>query len=361
MDTVKFFLGANTPNGFYSLFNELYDPFTDWQMYIIKGGPGTGKSTLMKAVAEEAENRGYYVERIYCSSDPSSLDGVIIPELKTSIADGTSPHIIEPVFPGVCEHIINLGECWDIKKLSDNTVKIKMISNTNSAAHKKCVKYMRAAKLIESEIDKCTNSNIDFEKLERYVKRFSDNYLLKCDNNNLMVKYRFLSSLSPSGIFIMEETISNYCDKIVVFKDSANLSQFLMNSIKNEAASKNINMIICKCPMNSENKIDHIIFPELRLGVFTSNSYHKIKGDKTVSTSRFIKKKNTLEHKNSLAFLKKTKSEIINEAIEALKSAKSAHDILESYYIDAMDFNKVNDIKNKIINDIFNVSRETLN
>ena len=37
------FLGANTPIGFVSLFDELYDPYQEQHLYIIKGGPGCGK------------------------------------------------------------------------------------------------------------------------------------------------------------------------------------------------------------------------------------------------------------------------------------------------------------------------------
>lgn len=353
MNSVKFFLGANTPEGFYSLFNELYNPYTDWQMYILKGGPGTGKSTLIKSVAKEAENRGYYVERIPCSSDSSSLDGVIIPDIKTAIADGTSPHIIEPVFPAVCEHIIDLGSCWDKNKLKNDTSKIKMISMTNSAGHKKCVRYMKAAKLLDDEMNKYIQNAINYSKIDRFVKRISDTYLFSSDKDSFTTKNRFLSSLSPQGICIMEDSIKEYCNKTIVIKDFSNISNIVIEKIVNEAIEKKINMIVCRCPMNPLHKIEHVIFPDLKLGIFTSNTYHSIKGDKTISTSRFIDKNIISKHKNSITFIKKAKGEMIDEAIEALKSAKSAHDILESYYIDAMDFNKVNNIKNNVILEIF--------
>jgi Cdc6-like AAA superfamily ATPase len=58
---MSYFLGANTPYGFYSLFNELYNPDSDDKIYLIKGGPGTGKSSIMKRVASEAEKNGYDV------------------------------------------------------------------------------------------------------------------------------------------------------------------------------------------------------------------------------------------------------------------------------------------------------------
>lgn len=87
-----FFLGANTPQGFVSRFDQLADANDGWREFVIKGGPGTGKSSLMKKVAEHAGGRCSHVELIHCSSDVDSLDGVILGDIKTSIADGTAPH-----------------------------------------------------------------------------------------------------------------------------------------------------------------------------------------------------------------------------------------------------------------------------
>ncbi len=53
------------------------------------------------------------IEYILCSSDPHSLDAVLFHDLKIAIADGTSPHVIEPMFPGVCERVVQLSDCLD--------------------------------------------------------------------------------------------------------------------------------------------------------------------------------------------------------------------------------------------------------
>ncbi len=89
---LHYFLGANTPQGFVSRFDQLADASDGWRAFIVKGGPGTGKSTLMKRIISKVEERCPQIEMIHCSSDVDSLDGVIIPAIKTSIADGTAPH-----------------------------------------------------------------------------------------------------------------------------------------------------------------------------------------------------------------------------------------------------------------------------
>ena len=89
---LTYFLGANSYRGFHSLYEDLvYSPMID-RLYIIKGGAGCGKSTFMKLIAEAAADKGLDVERVLCSGDPESLDGIFIPRLRIAYVDGTAPH-----------------------------------------------------------------------------------------------------------------------------------------------------------------------------------------------------------------------------------------------------------------------------
>ena len=122
--TTEFFLASSTTEGFFSVFKDLYDPKEGWFCYILKGGPGTGKSTIMKKINLKAMENGIKSELIHCSSDPDSLDAIILPELKIAVADGTAPHVLEPMYPGVSDSIINLGEAWNKKSLYKSKDKI---------------------------------------------------------------------------------------------------------------------------------------------------------------------------------------------------------------------------------------------
>ena len=62
----------------------------------IKGYPGTGKSSMMKKLAQEAANRGFDVQLVWCGLDANSIDMVILPELKFCIFDSTEPHVYFP-------------------------------------------------------------------------------------------------------------------------------------------------------------------------------------------------------------------------------------------------------------------------
>lgn len=112
MKQTHFFLGANSAEGFYGLYDQLLDARL-YDLIILKGTPGCGKSTFMRRVAAALEERGLETVYIHCSGDPDSLDGVIFPAIGTAIVDGTAPHVLEPRYALAHERYVDLSQCCD--------------------------------------------------------------------------------------------------------------------------------------------------------------------------------------------------------------------------------------------------------
>ena len=54
-NTTHFFLGANSGRGFQSLFPQFCAPQRHYDLLVLKGGPGAGKSTMMKTIGAAME------------------------------------------------------------------------------------------------------------------------------------------------------------------------------------------------------------------------------------------------------------------------------------------------------------------
>ena len=126
----SYFAASNTGDGFVNYYDLVFAP--DERIYILKGGPGTGKSYFLKEVGKAAEMRGLEHEKYYCSSDPDSLDGIRIPALGIAFWDGTAPHTVDPRVPGAREEILNLGQFWQGEKLREHRDTIMALSEKKS-------------------------------------------------------------------------------------------------------------------------------------------------------------------------------------------------------------------------------------
>ena len=132
----------NSYGGFVSHYR---DCFAQERRYIIKGGPGCGKSTLMRRIAHEAEQRGLEVEYYDCSSDPGSLDGIVLPSLDIAMFDGTAPHEEAADAPGWRDNLIDLGAYWDSKILRDHQDEIILLSEKKTEAYRGAYRYLGMA------------------------------------------------------------------------------------------------------------------------------------------------------------------------------------------------------------------------
>ena len=353
---INYFLGANTGNGFYSLFDELYSPTENWRAYIIKGGPGTGKSGLMRAVALAAEEKGLKTERIFCSSDPSSLDGVIIPEIKTCIADGTSPHVLEPKYPGAIEEIVNVGDCWDGAVLRKNAKGIIEKSTECTACHQRCIRFMSAFTTIVNDDERLILPCVDREKVQNFAERTAVRELGMPRGDKIgKISRRFLSAVTPNGITCFQETVYDQCDRVIMIDDDRGaVSSFMLSLLAKKATESGFDVTVCPCVSNPVKKIDHLIIPEKRLCFFTQNSCHALpkEPDRIVNVKRFLNAENMKEHKARLSFNKRAASDLLDEAVLSLSNAKVIHDELEQFYISAMDFDAVDALTRKTVKKI---------
>ena len=348
---MKYFLGTNSSIGFFSLFDELYDPFEDSKAYIIKGGPGTGKSGLMKKVAKKAQQEGVECELIYCSSDPESLDAIILPQMKVCIADGTAPHIVEPKFPGCVEQIINLGEFWDADKLRANADEIKALTVENSGYHQRAQRFLKASSALLSDSRKIVSQYTDYEKLINYSVRLARREL-GCVAVGKKAKKRMLSAITPNGLMTFESTIKNMCERIVLIDDCiGDTSERILKLMAEYAQGCGYGAIVCPSP-TFVTGIDQVLVPELSLAFVREQTVEDVLPIKKIHARRFMDSVGIKDHKYRMRFNKKAGNDLQDEAIKLLKSAKKTHDKLESFYIEAMNFDAVDDKTNKLIRDL---------
>ncbi len=158
------FFGGSTPRGQIDYIPNITEDIDT--RYFLKGRPGTGKSTMLKKIAEKAHAQGNDIEIYHCGFDPDSLDMLLFPELKLCIFDSTSPHEYYPSRESdqvidMYSKLITPGtdELYD-KELADITARYKAFTGEGIA-------YLASAKTSLEKLEQIYNDATDFYVIDR--------------------------------------------------------------------------------------------------------------------------------------------------------------------------------------------------
>ncbi|NMB07608.1 MAG: ATP-binding protein [Tissierellia bacterium] len=344
----RMFPGGNTANGFYSFHNNIIDENRN-MLYILKGMPGGGKSSLMKEVGERALEKGYSVEYHHCPSDPNSIDGIVIIELKIAIVDGTAPHIIDPVYPGLKDKLIDLGTFIDSDKLAKNEEKIVESKLNNKIAYSRAYGYFKSAKIIYNIIIENNKRGMNFGKANEETIKLIEKIFIKSRKKakESKIRHMFSAANTPDGYVDFTHTLLDGISKIYYIEGEIGTGKStVLKKLMELGKIEGYNMEIYYNPTFPE-KIETIIIEELNICITSNKNALKFLPEK-------INLNNYFDHEIKRDEDYRIYYSLIEEAIKNLSLAKENHKTLEEAYKFSIDFSGVNKIKKNIIREIFN-------
>lgn len=335
------FPGSNTPEGFRG--------FMEWDLqdmeriFVLKGGPGCGKSTLMKRVAQNMAERGYDVEVWPCSSAPESLDGVIIPELAVAVVDGTAPHIVEPRLPGVVEEIVNLGEHWNQSQLREHKDEIRRLTGEIAASFERVY-----AKLAQGEAARREAAGEyalpEGLELERLAAGLAEEIF---GQERLRVRKFFAEAITRNGRQSYAQELSAACRRRYLLVGNFARVSDVLRRVADEAYERGHNMDLYYSCFQPEL---------LEMVVIPGASTCLVAGDCPELEPRYediVVRLDDEEEEPAAEW-----RACLDEAVAGLAEEHRLHDELESFYIEAMDFEGVDEAAKDIFGKIWAMAAE---
>ena len=344
----KFFAAANTENGFRSLFGDIFAPEKFRRIYILKGGPGTGKSTMMKKIASIAQSRGFDVEYICCSSDPDSLDGVIIAELSVAVLDGTAPHVTDPIYPGAVERIVNLGEAFDFHLLEENRDRLIPLIRAKKEAYRSAYRFLSAAGKMEREHDESLRDCYLPTKADAAVKRMAASFR---KTKNGRERRRYISAICGKGHYRLH-TLRAQAEKVYAVTDKNGAGYLFMETLYERLHSEGFSLTVCDHPVCGERK-EAILLDDEGVLFYVCDDKEAVLADKIVNAMRFIDNERWAQKKRRLRLIRKCESAVLDGAVACFGEAGALHEKTEAIYGACVDFSKVDGVMCKIITEIF--------
>ncbi len=345
----KYFVCANSAQGFRNYFPEALTGLR--RVYILKGGPGTGKSTLMRRLGEEFLALGEDVDYIVCSSDPASLDGVILCNRKIAVVDGTAPHIIEPTAPGAIEEYLNLGVLWDSKKLIPHREEILHLKEEIRLRYQEIYRLLADAKEIHDRWEAVYQEKTDYIALDQIAQDTQARILgtLPDKEPPKPAVHRFFGALTPTGSIHFIEDLTADCRTRYFIKGRPGTGKStLLKRLAEQATKKGLLTELYHCSFDAES-LDMVILPELSLCAFDATPPHELfpcrDSDIILDLYELAVRPGTDEENHELLSLfHREYQEKLSSARTLLGQVRELHTALEGIYGTAMDFSKMDGI-----------------
>lgn len=349
-----FFPGGNTSVGFFS-FYEYIIPQDANRIMVIKGGPGVGKSSFMKKLAGAMIDQGYDAELHHCSSDNNSLDGVVFPQLKVALIDGTSPHIVDPKNPGAVDEIIHLGDYWDeagIRKHKDAIIKTNQhISRTFGRAYQ----FLKAAKAIHDDLESLVTLHLNFgaanQKTAELIAMVLKDRPLSSKVGSL--RKLFGSAITPDGFKNYLETVLSPANRVFLVSGEAGSGKSTMiRKLAEAAVERGYDCEAFYCAFDP-SKMEHLVIPELQTAVSTDVEPHRALVNPSITIPVDMNRCLDDTYRGNLEAIREDdrqiKASLFERAISCLHDAKAAHDEMEQYYIPYMDFDAIAKLRERTL------------
>lgn len=359
----RVFPGNNTPRGFFSYYDYIL-PKDATRIFVIKGGPGVGKSTFMTSIARDMADLGYDVELHHCSSgDKDSVDGVVFPAIGVGIVDGTWPHTVDPRTPGAVDEIIWLGDYWDEESVRAKKQDILQAQKGIESVFRRAYRFLSAAQTVYEDWESANTEALNFGQTNIIADEIIAENLghIEVAATPGVERRLFASAITPDGMVNYLDSIVAQCAKRYVIEGNPGTGKsFLLEKVKRASLDKGFFVEAYYCPLHPE-KVEHLVVPALSLALTKSIDPHPYKpgpNDRIVNMNVCLDKAIVERHEPYVVRAQEQFQQLFDSAIHYIGQAKQYHDLLEMYYAPNMDFEGIAVLRKKTLDRILGYARE---
>ena len=343
--TNSYFAAANGYSGFRSYFAEIFAPEKFDKIYVLKGGPGTGKSSFMKRLRSALCESGYEVESVLCSSDPRSLDGVVASanDHRVAILDGTAPHERDAILPGAKDELIPLGNLWDSRYLYGSRERICELSSAKSKAYKAAYAYLKIAGATQEARQRMICSSFDEICAKKHIKNLAESSLAIEEAD---LSHRLLSAFCKDGYVKPDGIIDQSIRKITVGSDRDRSTHYI------SVLWRYLDSVGVKCTLIHspflDAELEGLYFPKsgILLSVTDSNECD------ILADEFFVTVPEDTEQIRVAGLLRQYS---LDDAARWFAIASDLHFRLEKIYTTAMNFEKIEEIYARVLTEMTDI------
>ncbi len=354
------FPSSYTGKGFYSFFDSLVASPTSYHTYLLKGGPGTGKSSFLEQLTESAIAHQYEVEHFHSPLDPTALDALIIPELKVAFLNGMEPYTLEHAYLVLTAELIDFTQAVDCKSLALNKAAILEAYALYTHALKKATYSFNAASKLYESYRLSASCCIDASHKKALEDKLFDDFTLDFPFSVIPGKARhlFSSALTSEGPVDYLHTLIGDTKKIYFIKETLGChSKHLMQRLCDYALECGLFIECYHSPLDPD-KIEDLVIPELDCVITVSHPLHRPKIFPTHIYDLTASQDPAQLHMFEIELDRDEKAvqDLLQKGTSFLLQAQKAHEIIKAFYTTCTDFTCIDTLFDTTVEKVFPVT-----
>jgi hypothetical protein len=342
------FASSHTSQGFYTFIPELMEGLS--KAYVLKGPPGSGKSSLIRLIGDVMSQQGYDVEFWVSAQDPVSPDGVYIPQLNGAVINGSLPRPIDPKYPGVRELIINLSEFWDQAIVDQNQREIIDRVDQADRCWSQLYRILKEASRVKEEIRKSNAAHLNVKKIGELILQLSSEIM----DSRCGEKHYFAGIITEDGLVDYINEISAECTKRYIFKGpSGSGKSTVICELARDARQKGYFLEYYHCGLEVDYLV-MIIIRNLQLALIESGHVEVAlrPGDTVVDMTRYMDdyddERMAMQNSEAVRHFEA----LLLQAQQDLEQGQQATRKIKKIYASAMDFERLDSKRQEIAQEI---------
>lgn len=330
-----FYYGVYSPQGFYSLASR--PNFAAKRNFILKSYSKKFKQDVFDAL-KTVLDRQSMVYTDFCADDRSI--GIYCADADFRIIDGTYDNY-------------DNGPADDFFDFTQNNFDnyVEEILDIRKRSVERAVRFLSACRCINNDMVRLNIADMDIAKINRYTSRLWSNVSTGLKGTVGTEHKRFVTCITAEGVELNMEAFDIYCKKVITICDRIGVcAGRIADRIRRYALSSGYDVISCMCPLNVNAGPEHLIIPELKLGIFTCKHYHRayFENGRRISASRFLSTdESTTKHRLDFSF--KAYRRLMQEVFTSLENVRMCDIELDSLFYEENTEQAVSNIIQKVI------------
>lgn len=349
--SLHYFARGNTARGAHFLYASAFQGLN--RLYILAGPPGTGKSTVIRGLADRLIEQGQQVQLFHSPLRPSELDGLIATELKIGVVDGQAS---EGITDQTARELVTIdfAEALENGQLSQHLDTIAGLEEKLAAAYANAYEGYQEALRIHDEWERYYIDSMNFEIADEITRQLIENlYAGHASETPAALRRLFFGAATPKGAVDFIPRLTASLSRRIFIKGRPGSGKSTMLKKLAAAAEKNgIDVEVFHCGLDP-NSLDMLIFPALGTAIFDSTAPHEYfperDGDEILDMYELAMTPGTDEaYAGELAAIQERYSAKMKEATAYLEAAEQLDAQIKGYYTAAADFSVIEKIRTQL-------------